>query len=108
MASAAPAQTKCGVTECIPLGIGLTCDWVMASWLAEKRHQIAPQVLQALDGDLRALLGLGKDESPLQYGLHEIAETGCAPWCVRRVASFGCCDVASQFRDMLRHPLVTS
>jgi len=28
MASAAPAQIRCGVTECIPSGIGFTFDMI--------------------------------------------------------------------------------
>jgi hypothetical protein len=34
MASAAPAQTKCGVNECIPSGIGFTAGFAMIAALS--------------------------------------------------------------------------
>src|SRR6266567_3547620 len=95
MASAAPSQIRCGVTVCMPSGIGFTCDVVMSSppavmvsRLAQKHLQITPQVLKNVGGDLGILFRLGEYEGTLQAGLHEIANAFRRPSCIGRVTFF--------------------
>src|SRR6516164_6625468 len=102
---------RCGVTVCMPFGIGLTLLIPLLLALAilgmaKKRHQVIPQVAKACGGDLGILLCFRENERALQHALYEISDALRIPSRLRRIAFFSGHEVASEFGDVLRkHPI---
>src|SRR5712691_1056573 len=71
MASAAPAQVRRGVRECIPSGMGLTAGWVM-SWLLVSKVQVGNRVsAEGLTSAMSPLQCCNVDLGHLHHRLHD-------------------------------------